>query len=338
MNRGVPLRILPAVDDDDGLVERCVAGDRDARRRLLDREKRRVHATLFRVLGPGPYVEQALKDSFVSAFHSLAAYRGETSLSAWIDRCAVRVALQRLRARSRPLPPGRVPEEGAGPPSTERLVEPREHPRRIYATLAWLPPRERAAFGLCVLDARSVLEAAYLTGATSLVVRARLWRAQRRLVRASHADLPSAAVDPLTDAQWESVGRDVLTRMEAQASGAHAVPTPPQGRGRGLRYATAAVAVAAVAAVGVAYDLGGRRAGALVRLATTQGTSTFTVGDASLLVAPQSLVLVGGDDDRGIDVVVERGQVEVTARGAVVVLRDGEHWTARPPAGFRRAP
>ena len=46
-----------------------------------------------------------------------------------------------------------------------------------------------------------------------------------------------------------------------------------------------------------------------LRVATTDGTSEVTVGESALTVAPRSLVLVSGDDDRGIDVVLDRGTV-----------------------------
>ena len=337
MNRGVPLRILPPVIDDDRLVERCVSGDRDARRRLFDREKRRVYITLFRILGPGPAVDEALEETFVAAVRVLPTFRGETTLSAFIDRRAVRVALDRLRIR---VPPQRlevVAEEGADCPSTERPVIGREITRRLYGALASLRPRDQVAFALCAIDGRSVAEVADLTGSSPLVVRARVWRVGRRLDLASRPDLdPAEDVQPPTDARWESLDRAVLARLEECS--AEALAGPGAEKTRGIRYATAAIAVAAAAAMLVAQGLGGPRSGARVRLATTQGSSTFTVGDASLLVGPQSTVLVGGDDERGIDVVVERGRVDVTSRTGVVVLRGGERWRAGSPMASRAPP
>jgi hypothetical protein len=113
-------------------------------------------------------------------------------------------------------------------------------------------------------------------------------------------------VDPWSDGRWSRVERDMFEKLDAPGAGAEA-------RERGLRRrllvgGTLAVA-AAVALVFLLRPSGILRSSDRLRIATTDGASEVTVGESSLVVAPRSLVLVSGDDDHGIDVVLDRGAV-----------------------------
>jgi RNA polymerase sigma-70 factor (ECF subfamily) len=188
MDRPLPLRVLPASDDRD-LVARCVAGDRSAQRRLFENEKRRVHATLFRVLGPNAYLDDLVQDVFLSVFRSLQSFRGESSLSTWVDRCAVRAALTHMRSRR-----GRQHLElvadsvASGDPSAERRALAREATRHLYAALDALPAKQRMAFALSAIDGRDLAEVASLMGATSVATKARVWRARRYVEKRAKSD------------------------------------------------------------------------------------------------------------------------------------------------------
>jgi RNA polymerase sigma-70 factor (ECF subfamily) len=184
----LPLRVLPALDDHP-LVERCVAGDRAAQRQLFDREKRRVHATLFRILGPNHHLDDLLQDVFLAVFRSLHTFRGEASLSTWIDRCAVRSALAHIRSRRSAHHLGLVIDNIASDdPSAERHALAREATKRLYAVLEGLEPKHRLAFTLYAIDERRIPEVAELMGATVVATKARVWRARRYLEKRAKAD------------------------------------------------------------------------------------------------------------------------------------------------------
>ena len=184
----LPLRALPAPDDRD-LVARCVAGDRIAQRRLFENEKRRVHATLFRILGPNQQLDDLLQDVFLSVFRSVHTFRGESSLSTWVDRCAVRAALGHMRERRGRQHLELVAESVASDdPSAERRALAREATRRLYATLDGLPAKQRMAFALSAIDGRDVHEVAALMGATAVATKARVWRARRYVERRAKSD------------------------------------------------------------------------------------------------------------------------------------------------------
>lgn len=124
-------------------------------------------------------------------------------------------------------------------------------------------------------------------------------------------------VDMPSDARWERIGREMFAKLDAMP------PAPRPGdpgaqrfsprRAVGWVLVTAAAAAALIVVVrgvhpmlsALAVQAGETRA----RLETGEGASQFTVGESSLLVAPRSLVLVAGDDDHGVDVVLDRGAV-----------------------------
>jgi RNA polymerase sigma-70 factor (ECF subfamily) len=204
MERTSQLRALPGTGDGD-LVARCVAGDRGAQRRLFEGEKRRVHATLFRVLGPNQNLDDLVQDVFLSVFRSLHTFRGESSLSTWVDRCAVHAALAHMRARRGRQHLELVPESiAAGDPSAERRALAREATRHLYAALDALPSKQRTAFALSAIDGRTVTEIAELMEATAVATKARIWRARLYVEKRAKSD--PVLAEYLVDAKQGSSG------------------------------------------------------------------------------------------------------------------------------------
>jgi RNA polymerase sigma factor (sigma-70 family) len=184
---------LVSPSDDGEIVRRCVDGDRAAQRALFERERRRVHSTLFRILGSNQHIDDLMQDVFVSVFRSLHAFRGESSLATWIDRCAVRAAFKHIRRRPSHHLELVAETVATGDPSAERRAIDREAVRRLYETLERLEPKQRLAFTLCAIDDRSVSEAATLMNATVVATKARLWRARRHVLKCAKADPVLAA-------------------------------------------------------------------------------------------------------------------------------------------------
>jgi RNA polymerase sigma-70 factor (ECF subfamily) len=190
--------------DDLTLARRCVAGDRAAQRELFDREKRRVHAALYRILGSNAMMEDLVQEAFFEIFRSLASFRGEATLGTWVDRCTVRVAFAYLtRKRPRVAQLELVPEVPAGDASAEQRVMMREAARRLYAELDRIEPVQRLAFTLHAIDGRSLEEVAQLMDATLVATKARVWRARQALEKRARKDalLASFLADESADAE-----------------------------------------------------------------------------------------------------------------------------------------
>src|ERR1700733_552816 len=139
----LPLSLVRAREvrarEDRSLVERCIGADRAAQRELFRRERGRVHATLFRILGANLSMDDLIQDVFIEVFRSLPSFRGESSLSTWIDRCTAHVALSYLR-KKRPKLVEMVTETASGGSSPEESFLLKEAARRLYAELDQMDP------------------------------------------------------------------------------------------------------------------------------------------------------------------------------------------------------
>lgn len=85
--------------DERAAVDAVLAGDRDAFRVLVDRESAAVVRACHRVLGDLHEAEDAAQEAFVTAFRSLAGWRGDGPFGAWVTRIAVRISLRRAQRR-----------------------------------------------------------------------------------------------------------------------------------------------------------------------------------------------------------------------------------------------
>src|SRR3954452_13416225 len=85
--------------EDRSVVDAVLGGDRDAFRLLVDRESASVIRACHRVLGDLHEAEDAAQEAFVTAFQSLAGWRGDGPFGAWLTRIAVRIALRRAQRR-----------------------------------------------------------------------------------------------------------------------------------------------------------------------------------------------------------------------------------------------
>lgn len=174
---------------DFALAQRCVAGDRNAQREVFDRESRRVHSALFRILGSNAQMDDLMQEAFLEIFRSLKTFRGESSLGTWIDRCTVRVAYAYLSNKRRRVPQLElVPDVPDGDPSAEERVLAREAARRLYSELDRLEPTHRLAFTLHAIEERPLQEVAYLMEATLVATKSRVWRARQALEKRARRD------------------------------------------------------------------------------------------------------------------------------------------------------
>jgi RNA polymerase sigma-70 factor (ECF subfamily) len=88
-----------ATTDDRRIVEAVLAGDRDAFRRLVEREGPSVVAACARVLGDRSEAEDVAQEAFVIAYRSLGSWRADGAFGAWLSRIAVRLAVRRAAQR-----------------------------------------------------------------------------------------------------------------------------------------------------------------------------------------------------------------------------------------------
>jgi RNA polymerase sigma-70 factor (ECF subfamily) len=254
---------------DQRLLELARKGDERAFE-LIVRRHRSALLSYCRRLGLGDArAEDAVQQTFISAW--LALCRGDEvrDLSAWLGRITHNKAISLLRAGApaagAELPLETVWDGRAG--IDERLAL-----RHTLAAVAALPERQRDALLLSAIDGRSYEEVAAALGITPGAVRGLLHRARENL-RAG-----AGAVAPLP------LGRAAhgwLRRAGLPAGRAAELTAPGGGAGGALRAAAAAVTTAALAtgvAVGPLHSLisghGGHRATAASAAQQAGGPTT----------------------------------------------------------------
>ncbi|HEY5375778.1 MAG TPA: RNA polymerase sigma factor [Polyangiaceae bacterium] len=182
-----PLKLVRPADDAE-FVRRCVSGERAALRELFERERVRLHALLFRTVGPSPYLDDLLQEAFLEVFRSIASFRGESSLRTWIDRCTVRVAYAFFAREARVPVLESLSDAPSGAPDAEEHALLREATRRLYMELDRLEPRQRLAFTLFAIEGRSMREVADTMSSTQVAARVRVWRARQTLEARARKD------------------------------------------------------------------------------------------------------------------------------------------------------
>jgi RNA polymerase sigma-70 factor, ECF subfamily len=147
---------------------------------VFRRQKQRVHATLYRILGSNNDMDDLVQESFIEIFRSLPTFRGDALLSTWIDRITVRVAYAHI-ARRKPdtVRLSLVPEAPSSDANAEERATAREAARRLYAILDRIEPNQRIAYTLHVIDGRPIPEVAGIMNASVVTTKVRAWRAAR---------------------------------------------------------------------------------------------------------------------------------------------------------------
>jgi RNA polymerase sigma-70 factor (ECF subfamily) len=79
------------------LIARARQGDPAAERAIYDTHVDRVFRLAYRMTGDQSLAEDLTQETFLKAFGSLAAFRGEAALSTWLHAIATRTVLSGLR-------------------------------------------------------------------------------------------------------------------------------------------------------------------------------------------------------------------------------------------------
>jgi RNA polymerase sigma-70 factor (ECF subfamily) len=146
INFATTLHISDDQRGDRAIVDAVLAGDRDAYRVLVERESTAVVRACHRVLGDLHEAEDAAQEAFVTAFRSLASWRGDGPFGAWLTRIAIRIALRQVGQRRsvRWLDPSASRQEGDPASAVSEAEAFAASPRTDPAMLAVRAEREAA--------------------------------------------------------------------------------------------------------------------------------------------------------------------------------------------------
>ena len=122
------------LDDDRAIVDAVLAGTGRRSDGSSSASRRSLVRACHRILGDHAEAEDAAQEAFVTAFRSLATWRGDGPFGAWLTRIAVRIALR--QAGRRRTVAWRDPHPPATPDATSTVAD-----RAADARARWPRPR-----------------------------------------------------------------------------------------------------------------------------------------------------------------------------------------------------
>jgi RNA polymerase sigma-70 factor (ECF subfamily) len=177
-------RPFPTLDDaaEAAVVERArtAGASRDDALAELFRLYRVAVLTLcVHIIGDATEAEDVVQQVFLSVHRALPLFRGESRLSTWIYRIALRAAIA-ARSKRRTFEP-LAEQAHLRAPSAEDELQLRDEARRVAAAMDRLTIDHRVVLSLFAIDGLSHREIAEVLGVPEGTVWSRLSAARRRL-------------------------------------------------------------------------------------------------------------------------------------------------------------
>lgn len=182
--RGPALAHDPA--SDEAVVEEVLDGESARFEVLMRRHNQRLFRTARAILKDDAEAEDAVQQSYLTAYAKLGQFQGRARFSTWLTRIAVNESLRRRRKRGRldDLELAPEPHENAltAPPrSPEQLAGDGELRALLEEAIDALPQSYRVVFVMRELEELDTRETAACLELSEEAVRVRLHRARRTL-------------------------------------------------------------------------------------------------------------------------------------------------------------
>ena len=172
---------------EQALVERVQQGDKKACNLLVSRYQNRVAGLLTRYVSPND-IPDVVQESFIKAYRSIGAFRGDSAFYTWLYRIAVNTAKNYLTAQGRRPPNEDILAEEAesydvgsnlrdvATPENEMLSN--ELKKIVFDTIKGLQEDLRTAITLREIEGLSYEEIAEIMECPVGTVRSRIFRAR----------------------------------------------------------------------------------------------------------------------------------------------------------------
>jgi RNA polymerase sigma-70 factor (ECF subfamily) len=175
------------VASSDDRASRARSGDLNAFNELVVEHQTLVYNLCYRMLGQTQLAEDATQEAFISAWRSIATFRGET-FRPWLLRIAANLCRDELRRRGRRpsssldsvLEAG-VPEPPDDDPSPDDNVLTVELRGKLQMALMQLPDDQRTAIVLCDVEGLDYNEIATAMKTSLGTVKSRIARARLKM-------------------------------------------------------------------------------------------------------------------------------------------------------------
>ena len=176
------------IQDEAALLAALRAGDKAAFAELVAAYSARIYNVALKLLGDPIEAEDALQETFLSAYRAIDRFEGRSSLGTWLYRIATNASLMRLRKRREALSLDEPVELEDGASVSRQLVDWSHVPEDVLlsaevrqimdAAIAELPDTLRATFVLRDIESLSGAETAEVLGISLAAMKSRLHRAR----------------------------------------------------------------------------------------------------------------------------------------------------------------
>jgi RNA polymerase sigma-70 factor (ECF subfamily) len=170
---------VPGAPTDEALVRQAQRGDRDAFDELVRRHRDRVYAVVLRLTRNADDAEDALQETFISAYRGLGGFSSRARVSTWLYRIATNRALDVINRRkaSTSLDADEAPQVQASGDDYERAAL----RRALEQAIARLPEEFRVAVVLSDVAGLTPTEAAEVLDVPVGTMKSRVFRARAQL-------------------------------------------------------------------------------------------------------------------------------------------------------------
>ena len=184
---------------DAALLAAVAQGDEAAFQVLFESKHRHVYLVAYQIVGNAATAEEVLQETFLALWKSASTYRTDFAVDTWLTRIATNKAIDRWRSgrteARRRVPLRDASDENAGPAAVtlEAVPAPSESSdvslpaRSAEVQAVWddladgLPPQQRAAFALRIIEGIDAREVAEILGCSLSTVRSHVALARKTL-------------------------------------------------------------------------------------------------------------------------------------------------------------
>lgn len=172
------------------LISGLRQGNEPAFRWLVNNLSHRIHHTVLNIVQDRDDAEDVLQETFIQVHGSIGSFKGESTLSTWVHKIAIRKALEKLRKRKtrqriQSVIPWWMPNEKRSVDVVEMnpgiAAENKEKATALYKAIAQLPDKQQLAFTLIRIQGMKHEEATEIMGLGVKAIESLLSRAKENL-------------------------------------------------------------------------------------------------------------------------------------------------------------
>ncbi|MEJ5305073.1 MAG: sigma-70 family RNA polymerase sigma factor [Ignavibacteria bacterium] len=171
--------------DDNVLIDRFLAGDTKAFNLLVEKYKRKIYLTVYRLLGNHEDASDITQEVIIKMYNELKNFRRESSIYTWIYRIATNLSLNELKRRKirsffdfDELEEWLFKDEKQSP---ELSFRENELSNKIQEAINKLPEKQRTVFTLRYYDGLSYEEISEILGTSVGALKANYFHAINKL-------------------------------------------------------------------------------------------------------------------------------------------------------------